>query len=327
MTFSPFVAFHPLQQYFQLVRNQKKLSSFLLAFILLGCFLHNPLMLCAQPSPDRTLQRAIEGACSGFKGISGVYVRNLKTGRWAAFNADSLFPTASMIKVPILCALFSKISKGEVDYEEVLVYRDSMKYDSGITGSFRDSTRIPVRELAHLMISISDNTASLWIQALAGTGTSINQWLEENGFRQTRVNSRTPGREDMRSIYGWGVTTPREMAELLVLIRAGKAVSPAASEEMYRTLCKPYWDREAVSQIPPDIQAASKSGALNASRSEVVLVNAPSGDYVFCVITKNQEDQSWKEENEGYMLIRTVSRLLWKYFEPESRWVPSEGKF
>ena len=304
-----------------------KRSLCLLLGLLLACSLHGPSILLAQPAAERTLQQEIERTCFGFRGVVGVYVRNLKTGQSAAFNADSLFPTASMIKLPILCALFDRIEKGEVNYDEAIVYRDSMKYDDGVTGSFRDSTRIPMRELAHLMISVSDNTASLWLQALAGTGTVINDWLDQNGFRQTRVNSRTPGREEIRSIYGWGVTTPREMAQLVTLIRAGKAVSPAASEEMYRTLCRSYWNGEALSQIPPYIQAASKQGAVNASRSEVVLVNAPSGDYVFCVITKNQEDQSWKKENEGYVLIRRISVFLWKYFEPTSSWSPLGTKF
>jgi beta-lactamase class A len=251
----------------------------------------------------------------------------LKTGQSAAFNADSLFPTASMIKVPILCALFDKMEQGKLNYDDVLVYRDSLKYDDGITGSLRDSSRFPVSELIHLMTSVSDNTASLWLQALAGTGTDINDWLERNGFHQTRVNSRTPGREEMRSIYGWGVTTPREMAELVALIRAGKAVGPGASEEMYRTLSRSYWNGEALSQIPPYVQAASKQGAVNASRSEVVLVNGPSGDYLFCVITKNQEDQSWEKKNEGYVLIRNISRFLWKYFEPSSSWIPAGRTF
>jgi beta-lactamase class A len=73
------------------------------------------------------------------------------------------------------------------------------------------------------------------------------------------------------------------------------------------------------------VQAASKQGAVDQSRSEVVLVNAPSGDYVFCVITKNQEDQSQHAENEGYVLLRRVSALLWKYFEPEHPWSPAPG--
>lgn len=306
--------------------NQRRFSSPL--FIgLLAWFLCGPLRLLAQPAVDKTLYQRIENICRDFKGVVGVYVRNLKTGQSAEFNADSLFPTASMIKVPILCSLFDKIEQGKLKYDDVLVYRDSLKYDDGITGSLRDSSRIPVSELAHLMTSVSDNTASLWLQALAGTGTDINDWLDINGFHQTRVNSRTPGREEMRSIHGWGVTTPREMAELLALIRAGKAVSPDASEEMYRTLCRSYWNGEALSQIPPYVQAASKQGAVNASRSEVVLVNGPSGDYVFCVITKNQEDQSWKKENEGYVLLRKISRFLWNYFEPTSSWSPPGHKF
>lgn len=277
----------------------------------------------AQEPPD--VRQQLAEMVTAFHGTAGIYARSLKTGQVIAINADSLFPTASMIKVPILCTLFDRINRGELTYQQEVIYTDSMKYDDGITGSFRDSTKISIGQLAHLMISVSDNTAALWLQALAGTGTAINDWLERNGFHQTRMNSRTPGREGFWKIYGWGMTTPREMAELVALIRAGKAVSPAASERMYRILCRSYWDGYALSQIPPFVQAASKQGAVNESRSEVVLVNAPSGDYVFCVITKNQTDQGWGLQNEGFALIRDISRLLWKHFEPESRWSPSPG--
>ena len=180
-------------------------------------------------------------------------------------------------------------------------------------------------KLIMLMITTSDNTASLWLQSMAGTGTAINAWLDRHGFHSTRVNSRTEGRRPDWEKYGWGQTTPREMAELLVLIREGKAVSPGASEEMYRILTRIYWNGEALSRIPPWVQTASKQGAVNQSRSEVVLVNAPSGDYVFCVITKNQEDQSWEAENEGFVLLRKVSGLLWEYFEPDLQWNPAPG--
>jgi beta-lactamase class A len=174
-----------------------------------------------------------------------------------------------------------------------------------------------------LMITTSDNTASLWCQHEAGTGTDINAWLAAHGFELTRMNSRTPGRRSNWEQYGWGQTTPREIAELLVMIREGRAVSPTASEEMYRALTRTYWNDEALSQIPPTVQVASKQGAVSASRSEVVLVNAPSGDYVFSVITNLQKDQSWEHDNEGYVLLRDVSRLLWNHFEPDSDWKPA----
>ncbi len=109
------------------------------------------------------------------------------------------------------------------------------------------------------------------------------------------------------------------------MIREGRAVTSAASEEMYRALTRIYWNDETLSQIPPTVQVASKQGAVNASRSEVVLVNAPSGDYVFSVITKNQKDQRWAYDNAGFVLLREVSRLLWQHFEPEFDWQLAEG--
>ena len=46
------------------------------------------------------------------------------------------------------------------------------------------------------------------------------------------------------------------------------------------------------------------------ARSEVVLVNGPSGDYVFAISTKNQQDSAWTNENEGYTLIRASQKFL-----------------
>lgn len=280
--------------------------------------------------PDTVLTKKIQELVKDFKGEYGIYVRHLKSGKTTEINADTLFPTASMIKVPIMVGIFDKVEKGELQYDSLLMYRDSLFYDEGdIVGTLKDSGRIALSKVVMLMITTSDNTGSLWCQHLAGTGTRINELMEENGFHQTRVNSRTPGRRAIWEQYGWGMTTPREMAELVVKIREGKIISPWASERMYRNLARIYWDGEALSEIPPYIHAASKQGAVNRSRSEVVLVNAPSGDYVFCVTTKNLQDESWRMENEGYVLIRNVSRTLWQYFEPESMWrsMPESMKY
>lgn len=274
--------------------------------------------------PDRVLEQSLQAATREFHGTVGIYVRHLRTGRTAALNADSMFPTASMIKVPILIATYDAAARGALDLHAPLIYRDSLRYPGeDLIGSLRDSTRVSLTKVAMLMITTSDNTAALWLQQLAGTGTAVNGWLEANGFRATRVNSRTPGREEARTRFGWGQSSPREMAELLVMIRQGRAVSPAASEEMYRALTRIYWNGEALSALPPWIQAASKQGAIDRSRSEVVLVNGPSGDYVFCLITKNQVDERYDADNEGYVLLRRVSALLWKTFEPGHSWQPS----
>jgi len=279
-----------------------------------------------QAQNDATLQRALDSLVTGFHGEVGVYVRNLRTGQTAGVNQDTVFPTASMIKVPILVATFDALERGALDFHQELTYTDSLLYPGeDLIGGLKDSTKVSLSKLTLLMITTSDNTASLWLQSLAGTGTVINQWLAGHGFDSTRVNSRTPGREANWERYGWGQTTPREMAELLVMIRQGWAVSPAASEEMYRHLTRSYYTGEALSVLPPWVQVASKVGAVSQSRSEVALVNAPSGDYVFCVITKNQQDQSWDPPNEGWVLTRKISAFLWSHFEPGHPWQPSEG--
>lgn len=115
------------------------------------------------------------------------------------------------------------------------------------------------------------------------------------------------------------------MVDLLVMIREAKAATPAASERMYRILTHVYWDDYALSQIPPYIQVASKQGMVDAPRSEAVLVNAPHGDYVFYIATKNNIDKRWEPDNEAWQLARKVSALLWNYFEPHSNWKPVDG--
>jgi beta-lactamase class A len=274
---------------------------------------------------DKKLAAKLQDVIKGFNGEVGIYVQNLKTGKTASINADTLFPTASMIKVSIQCGLMDKIEKGEIQYNQKLVYRDSLLYKGeDILGSFKDGDTIEVSKVALLMITMSDNTASLWLQKLVGTDY-INNWLDVNGFKVMRDNSRATGRDAMHKKYGWGVTTPYEMCRLFTMIRKGQAVSPAASERMYRNMGRIFWDDKALSQIPPYVQTASKQGALNESKSETVLVNAPHGDYVFSIITNNNKDQRWTPDNEADVLIRKVSALLWHYFEPKSDWKPADG--
>ncbi|MDQ6812489.1 MAG: class A beta-lactamase-related serine hydrolase [Bacteroidota bacterium] len=274
---------------------------------------------------DEKLTTKLQELISGFKGTVGVYVQHLKTGRTAAVNADTLFPTASMIKVSIQCGVMDKIEKGELQYNQKLVYRDSLLYaGEDILGSFKNGDTIQLSKVALLMITLSDNTASLWLQGLVG-GDYVNNWLQQNGIEHMRVNSRVVGREDVRKMYGWGVTTPADMCRLFTLIDQGKAVSEAASERMSRNLGRIYWDETALSEIPPYIQTLSKQGAVDDSRSETVLVHAPHGSYVFSIITKNIKDQSWKPQNESWSLIKKVSALLWHYYEPKNKWQPSRG--
>ena len=157
------------------------------------------------------LQHRIENLVAGFKGDIGIYIKNIEKGTIVSINADSIFPTASMIKVPILIGIMDKINKGELNYRQRLVYKDSLLYEGeDILGSFKNDEKIKLGKVIMLMLTMSDNTASLWLQALAGKGARINEILDSLGFKITRVNSRTAGREANRNIYGWKQTSPQE---------------------------------------------------------------------------------------------------------------------
>ena len=275
-----------------------------------------------QPN-DRKLQKQVDALVKDFNGTIGIYIKDLKKGRVTTYNADTVFPTASIVKVPILIGIMDKMNRGELTYGQSLTYRDSLLYAGvDILGSFKQDEKIELGKLVMLMLTMSDNTASLWLQSLAGTGTRINAILDSMGFVHTRVNSRTPGREANRTQYGWGQSTPREMSLLFEKIYKGEVVSKTASDKMLRLLNRNFFDREAVSQLPPYTVVFTKNGAVNQTRNEVVLVKGQQSTYVFCIMTKNNKDESWLDNNEAWELIRKLSRLLWNYYEPKDKWQP-----
>ena len=265
---------------------------------------------------NKKLQQSLETLTAGFKGDVGIYVKDLHTGKFASIKADSIFPTASMVKVPILIGIMDKINKGELKYHQELTYKDSLFYaGSDLLASLKNNEKVELSKVIMLMLTTSDNTASLWLQSLAGTGTRINQILDSIGYTATRVNSRTPGREANRDQFGWGQTSPKEMASIFEALANRNLLDTASSDKMLRLLGRNYWDEEALSQIPPDVFVASKNGAVNASRSEVVYVSGKNARYVFCICTKNNKDTSWELNNEGWELARKVSKLLWETYK------------
>jgi len=285
----------------------------LIPLFLLCCFFAN-----AQKT-DHKLELQIQELLKGFNGDVGVYVHDLKKDRVVAVNADTIFPTASIVKISILTGVMDKIYHGQLDYHQRLTYTDSLFYSEGddIMSLAKPGSTIELSKVMMLMLTISDNCASLWCQGLAGGGTRINQILDSLGLKVTRVNSRTPGRQANREMYGWGQTTPKEIVAFMEKIVKGEVISKQTSEKMLRLLGRQYWDEEALSQIPAGVFAADKNGALDENRNEVIYVNGKETPYIFSIFTKNNKDTSWQYNNEAWVLTRKVSALLWHYFNPK----------
>jgi beta-lactamase class A len=272
-----------------------------------------PSVLLAQ-TINKKLQKSVQALVNDYKGDIGIFIKSLKTGKVVQINADTVFPTASIVKIPILIGIINKIKIGELSYHQEFSYNDSMLYAGvDILGSFKNGEKIELSKLIMLMLSMSDNTASLWLQKLAGTGTAVNVLMGKNGFVNTYVNSKTAGRENDRTRYGWGQTTPKEMAVIFEKLYKGEIINDSLSKKMIRLLGRNYWDEEALSEIPATIFAASKSGAVDASRSEILLVMAKE-PYILSVFTKNNTDQSWNTSNEAWVLFRKLSKIVYDYY-------------
>ncbi len=282
---------------------------------LLFCALFSFLHCGAQTNGQ--LQQEVENLIKNFNGKIGIYIIDLQDGKTVSINADTIFPTASMVKIPIMIGVMDKLRSGELKYHQRLLYTDSLYYDEGddILASFKDSSTIELSKVLMLMLSTSDNCASLWLQGLSGGGKRINELLDSLGIHDTRVNSRTKGREDNRTQYGWGQTSPKDMATIMQHIVQGDLMNKEVSGRMLKLLGRQYWDEEALSQIPPGIFVADKNGAVDASRSEVVFVNGKH-PYIFCIATKQNKDTSWLPNNEAWVITRKLSAMLWKYYNP-----------
>src|SRR5258708_5171353 len=83
---------------------------------------------CVAQKTDKKLESKISTLLKGFNGDVGVYIKSLKTNKVVAINADSVFPTASIVKIPILVGISDKMNRGELNYDSTLVYNASLLY-------------------------------------------------------------------------------------------------------------------------------------------------------------------------------------------------------
>jgi beta-lactamase class A len=115
------------------------------------------------------------------------------------------------------------------------------------------------------------------------------------------------------------------MRLLMEMIAMGEAGTPAACDEMHRILNHQYFDDGIAGQIPPLVVVASKSGVEKTSRSDIAIVHAPSGTYILAIYTKEAQDTHITRDNEQDSAIRSISRAVWRYYQPESKYSPPTG--
>lgn len=224
--------------------------------------------------------------------------------------------TASTIKVAVMAAAFGQVRAGEARWEEAPELREEDKVTgSGVLQEMSAGVR--------LMIVVSDNTATNLVLDRIGTET-VNGWMEKLGLKETRILRKVRGDgEELKEASGWskaglieenrkyglGVSTAREMVELLALLERGAVVSAGDSRAMVEILERQQY-KDGIGRKLSEYVVASKSGALDALRSDVGLVKTPKGTVAMAITVDGLKRVDYTEDNEGLLAIARLARIL-----------------
>ena len=276
--------------------------------------------------PRLTLEDRIEAELKSYDGTMGLYIDDLKGNVITRFP-DEKFETASTIKVYILAALFDAIQQGKASLKDMLTCEERFWIDgSGILGSLEVGTTLSVKNVATLMIIVSDNIATNMLIDYLGID-NINACIQKLGCKDTVLHNVL----DFAKYHQLGTTTPRDYASMFVRIQNRTLVSPEASEQMWQILSQQHYNSMIVKSLPqfyvdPDnydeqlFWFASKSGSMNACRNDGGIITTPYGSYVIVMLNKDFSDKQYYPDHPATVFGSRVSRLIFdQYLTLEGR--------
>jgi beta-lactamase class A len=268
------------------------------------------------------LRRALAGITSNFAGIVGISVRNLATGESLSIRGHEKYPSASLIKVPILVALLAEVESGRMDLAErsTMIARDRVG-GSGILKHMESGTDPTLADLAWLMITLSDNTATNLLLDKLDIAT-VGAKMEALGLPESKVHSKSFRRQtsiapDSSALYGLGVTTPDEMVALFAMLHDGRAVSPTQDSIALRMLRGNQDGNMIVRWLPSDIRVAHKSGSVDQARNDCGIMYTPAAPIALCVMTRENEDRTYAVDNSAHLLIARIAREVFRHYNSD----------
>lgn len=276
-----------------------------------------------------TLEKRIAAEIASYDGKMAVYADDLR-GNIVSILPDEPYETASIIKTYILAALFEQVEKGAVSLEEKIVYqKEHFINGSGVLQEMSFGTALALRDVATLMIIISDNIATNMMIDYLGQD-NINDCIQRLGCHDTVLHNPI----DFEKYDRLGTTTARDYASMFTRLAKGQLISPAADAEMLKMYKRQHYNCMLTREFPPFfldsedtgeeelIYVASKSGCMDACRNDGGIVHTPYGDYVIVILNKEFSDPIYHDEHPAYRYGAKVSRLLLdQYLALEGRFV------
>lgn len=276
---------------------------------------------CLAQTPDTALHHALEKRIGDFPGAVSLYAKNLDSGASIGIREADPVRTASTIKLPIMLAVFDAVARGQAKWDEPLTLTARVKVaGSGVLGSeFSDGDQLPLRDVMHLMIVLSDNTATNMILDRFTTD-AVNAYLDRIGIHSTRSLRKILGDTEPSGVsaagklpenrkYGIGVSTPRDMVTILEKLERGEIVSPEASRGMIAVL-KRCQDSTGMRRSLKDMPIANKTGALDALRSELGIAYSKGGRIALAITVDGIPQPDWTPDNPGSLMIADLAKIL-----------------
>jgi beta-lactamase class A len=265
---------------------------------------------------------ALNTRIKGFDGVVTLYAKNLDTGKSVAIRDSEAVRTASTIKIAIMASVFDAVEHGDAKWTDLLTVTAGEKVSgSGIIASeISNGVQLPVQDVLHLMMVLSDNTATNMILERF-TAERVNRYLDGIGIKTTRsmrkimsgpdqvVGWSEAGKLPANKKYGLGVSTPRDMVTLLEKLDRGELVNAAASKEML-AIMKRCRDESSIRRHMGDTEIANKTGALDALRADVGIVYAKSGRVAMAIYVDGMPKVDYSLDNVGAQLIADLAKIL-----------------
>jgi beta-lactamase class A len=252
------------------------------------------------------LSADLNRTAASYDGVMGIFVKDLTSGQTFTVNADTVFPQASSIKIPILIELMRQAQGGKIDLaQRVEIHRAGLVGGSGVLQFFSDGgSAISIRDLSVLMVVLSDNSATNLIIDRVGMD-NVNAMLRRLGLDKTvlarkmiDVSAEQADRENR--------STPRQMATLVEELNAGKLLDAEHTKMTLETL-EYYKDSPLRAGLPPEITIAEKPGSLPGAQCDTGIVFLAGRPYAISVMTTfNPAD--------GNSAIAAVSARVFSYF-------------
>jgi len=264
------------------------------------------------PEADRARVEKVLGEArkeiEGYHGIAGLYVWDLEGDFGYGIRPEEKFFTASIIKVPIMVAVYRKVDEGDLSFsQEVEIKDEDWAAGAGWLQWEKAGTKQTVGDLLLLMMTQSDNVAANALVRMVGGPEHVNGVARSMGAEDTLVYQKISSERgavpalDNRS-------TPRDMATMMQKIAEGKAASEKSCGYMIDLMHEDKLDWWLDAGLPEDVDAANKAGWLYRVYDEVGIVEHDGHRYAIAILSKHGSADVY----EGQDMIKNLSQTVWE---------------